>query len=76
MADPITDGFSSLMEYLDEVEEMGLIAQVGFSLGLTFFVLLFVRYVLLKAAWRVVRKTDAAWDNEVLDPMREPVKMR
>ena len=69
MADPITDGFSSLMEYLDEVEEMGLIAQVGFSLGLTFFVLLFVRYVLLKAAWRVVRKTDAAWDNEVLDPI-------
>ena len=69
MADPITDGFSSLMEYLDEVEEMGLIAQVGFSLGLTFFVLLFVRYVLLKAAWKVVRKTDAAWDNEVLDPI-------
>jgi MscS family membrane protein len=69
MADPITDGFSSLMGYLDEVEEMGLIAQVGFSLGLTLFVLLFIRYVLLKAAWKVVRKTDAAWDNEVLDPI-------
>ena len=69
MADPITDGFSSLMEYLDEVEEMGLIAQVGFSLGLTLFVLLTVRYVLLKAAWKVVRKTDAAWDNDVLDPI-------
>ena len=69
MADPITDGFSSLMGYLDKVEEMGPIAQVGFSLGLTLFILLSIRYVLLKAAWKVVRNTEAGWDNEMLDPI-------
>ncbi|HIG34238.1 MAG TPA: mechanosensitive ion channel family protein [Candidatus Poseidoniales archaeon] len=69
MTDPITDGFSSLMEYLDEIEEMGLIAQVGFSLGLTLFIILFFRYVLLQAAWKIVKKTDAVWDNEMLDPI-------
>jgi len=69
MTDPITDGFSSLMGYLDEIKEMGLIAQVGFSLGLTLFIVLFFRYVLLKAAWNIVKKTDAAWDNEMLDPI-------
>ena len=69
MTDPITDGFSSLMEYLNEIEEMGLIAQVGFSLGLTLFIILSFRYVLLKAAWKIVKKTDAVWDNEMLDPI-------
>jgi small-conductance mechanosensitive channel len=69
MTDPITDGFSSLMGYLDEIEEMGLIAQVGFSLGLTLFIILSFRYVLLKAAWKIVKKTDAVWDNEMLDPI-------
>jgi small-conductance mechanosensitive channel len=69
MTDPITDGFSSLMEYLDEIEEMGLITQVGFSLGLTLFIILFFRYVLLQAAWKIVKKTDAVWDNEMLDPI-------
>jgi small-conductance mechanosensitive channel len=69
MADPVTDGFSVLMEFLDEVEEMGVLAQLGVSLGVTLFVLLFTRYVVLKAAWRVVRRTDATWDNEILDPI-------
>ena len=73
MAGPVTDGFSSLMEYLDEVEEMGVIAQVGVSLGLTLFILLVTRFVLLKAAWRVVKRTDAAWDNEILDPIANRV---
>ena len=27
------------------------------------------RYIILKAAWRIVRKTDAEWDNEILDPL-------
>ena len=69
MADPITDAFSTLIGYLDEVEEIGIVAQVGVSLGLTLFFLLFVRYVVLKVAWRIVKKTDASWDNEILDPI-------
>ncbi len=69
MADPITDGFSTLAELLDEIEEIGIIAQIGVSLGVTLFALIFTRYILLKAAWRVVRRTDAEWDNEILDPL-------
>ena len=66
MADPITDGFSSLAELLDEIEEIGIIAQIGVSLGLTLFALVFSRYIILKAAWRVVRRTEAEWDNDCL----------
>jgi len=69
MADPITDGLSGLMGLLDQVEEVGLLAQVGVSLGLTLFFLLFTRYVLLKVAWRYVKSTDASWDNDILDPI-------
>ena len=69
MADPITDAFSIVIGYLEEVEEIGIVAQVGVSLGLTLFFLLLTRYVIIKAAWRVVRKTDATWDNEILDPI-------
>ena len=69
MADPITDGFSTLAELLDEIEEIGIIAQIGVSLGVTLFALIFTRYILLKAAWRVVRRTEAEWDNEILDPL-------
>ena len=69
MAAPITDGFSTLAELLDEIEEIGIIAQIGVSLGVTLFALIFTRYILLKAAWRVVRRTEAEWDNEILDPL-------
>ena len=69
MADPITDGFSTLAELLAEIEEIGIIAQIGVSLGVTLFALIFTRYILLKAAWRVVRRTEAEWDNEILDPL-------
>ncbi len=69
MADPITDAFSAFDEYLEEIEEIGIIAQLGISLGLTLFFLLLTRYVLLRVAWRVVKKTDATWDNEILDPI-------
>ena len=69
MADPITDGFSTLAELLDEIEEIGIIAQIGVSLGVTLFALIFTRYIILKAAWRVVRRTEAEWDNEILDPL-------
>ena len=57
MADPITDAYSTLIGYLDEVEEIGIVAQVGVSLGLTLFFLLFTRYVVLSVAWRIVKKT-------------------
>jgi len=69
MADPITDGLSGLRELLGQVEEVGLLAQVGVSLGLTLFFLLFTRYVLLKVAWRYVKSTEATWDNDILDPV-------
>ena len=69
MADPITDGFSELAELLGEIEEIGIIAQIGVSLGITLLALIFIRYILLKAAWRVVRRTEAEWDNEILDPL-------
>ena len=69
MADPITDAFSTVLGYLEEVEEIGVVAQVGVSLGLTLFFLLLTRYVLLRAAWRLVKTTEATWDNEILDPI-------
>ena len=73
MADPITDAFSTVIGYLEEVEEIGILAQVGLSLGLTLFCLLLTRYVILRAAWRIVKKTDATWDNEILDPIANRV---
>jgi small-conductance mechanosensitive channel len=73
MADPLTDVYSTLIGYLDEVEEIGILAQVGVSLGLTLFFLLFTRYVVLNVAWRIVKKTDASWDNEILDPIANRV---
>tara|TARA_B100000676_G_scaffold288620_1_gene320341 strand:+ start:30 stop:1367 length:1338 start_codon:yes stop_codon:yes gene_type:complete len=73
MADPITEAFSAVVEYLEEIEDVGIIAQLGVSLGLTLFFLLLTRYVLLRIAWRVVKKTDATWDNEILDPIANRV---
>ena len=69
MAAPITDAYSTVIGYLEEVEEIGVVAQVGVSLGLTLFFLLLTRYVLLRFAWRLVKTTDATWDNEILDPI-------
>ena len=69
MADQMTETIAPLMELFEQIEEMGVIAQVGVSLGLTLFGLLFTRYVLLKIAWRIVRRTEVEWDNEVLDPI-------
>jgi len=73
MADPITEAFSAVVEYLEEIEDVGIIAQLGVSLGLTLFFLLLTRYVLLRIAWRIVKKTDATWDNEILDPIANRV---
>ena len=69
MADPISDVMSEIFGLLEEIEDIGPIAQIGLSLGLTLFVLLFTRYFLLRMAWRVVKRTQAEWDNEILDPI-------
>ena len=69
MADPVTDSYSILLDLLEQVEEIGLIAQVGVSLGLTLVALLFTRYVLVKIAWKIVRRTEVEWDNEILNPI-------
>ena len=69
MADQMTETIAPFLELFEQIEEMGVIAQVGVSLGLTLFGLLFTRYVLLKIAWRIVRRTEVEWDNEVLDPI-------
>ena len=69
MADPISDVMSEIFGLLEEIEDIGPIAQIGFSLGLTLFALLFTRYFLLRMAWRVVKRTEAEWDNEILDPI-------
>ena len=69
MADPISDVMSEIFGLLEEIEDIGPIAQIGLSLGLTLFALLFTRYFLLRMAWRVVKRTEAEWDNEILDPI-------
>jgi len=73
MADPLSESlgeaYSMLSEILVQIEEIGLIAQIGASIGITIFALLFTRYVFLRVAWRIVRKTDASWDNEMIDPI-------
>jgi small-conductance mechanosensitive channel len=69
MADQTTEAIAPLMELFEQIEEIGFIAQVGVSLGLTLFGLLFTRYVLLRIAWRIVKRTEADWDNEILDPI-------
>ena len=63
MADPVTDSYSILLDLLEQVEEIGLIAQVGVSLGLTLVALLFTRFVLVRIAWKIVRRTEVEWDN-------------
>ena len=69
MADPISDVMSEIFGLLEEIEDIGPIAQIGLSLGLTLFALLFTRYFLLRLAWRVVKRTQVEWDNEILDPI-------
>ena len=69
MADPISDVTSEIFGLLEDIEDIGPIAQIGLSLGLTLFTLLFTRYFAIRIAWRVVKRTQAEWDNEILDPI-------
>ena len=69
MADPVTTVLTEATRLLDRVEEVGLPAQIGVSIGLTLFVLMFTRFVVLRIAWRLVRNTEASWDNDILNPI-------
>ena len=69
MADPVSDAYSQFLSFLEEIEEIGLLAQLGISLGLTLVALLFTRYFARRVAWRLVKRTEAEWDNEILDPL-------
>ena len=73
MADPLTTGLSEAGKILEAIEEVGILAQLGVSLGLTLFALLFTRYFVLRMAWRLVKRTDAEWDNDILDPLMNRV---
>ena len=69
MADPVTDALSAVFEIVDSVEETGFLAQIGVSIVLILSALLFTRYFVLRLAWNLVRRTEAEWDNEMLDPI-------
>ena len=69
MADPVSNIALEVMRMLEEVEDMGVLAQIGVSIGLTIIVLMFTRLVVLKIAWRLVKRTEANWDNELLNPI-------
>ncbi len=69
MADPVSNIALEVMRMLEEVEDMGILAQIGVSIGLTIIVLMFTRLVVLKIAWRLVKRTEANWDNELLNPI-------
>jgi small-conductance mechanosensitive channel len=69
MADPESSIVLEATRMLEEVEDMGILAQIGVSLGLTIIVLMFTRLVVLKIAWRLVKNTEANWDNEMLNPI-------
>ena len=59
---PMTDG-------LKDIEEMGLLYQLGFSIILIFIALLSVRFGFSRLAWRIVKKTENEWDNAALGPV-------
>jgi len=69
MAGPVTEALSAVFEIIDMVEENGAIAQIGVSIVLILFGLLFTRYFVLKLAWSLVKRTEADWDNDMLDPI-------
>ena len=69
MADPVTEALSAAFEIVDSIEETGVLAQIGVSIVLILFALLFTRYFILKLAWSLVKRTEADWDNEMLDPI-------
>ena len=69
MAGPFSTAYEEFSEILQMIEEIGILAQLGVSLGLTLFALLITRYLVLRMAWRLVKRTEAEWDNDILDPI-------
>ncbi len=69
MAGPFSTAYEEFSEILQTIEEIGILAQLGVSLGLTLFSLLLTRYIVLRMAWRLVKRTEAEWDNDILDPI-------
>lgn len=69
MAGPFSTAYEEFSEFLQMIEEIGILAQLGASLGLTLFALLITRYIVLRMAWRLVKRTEAEWDNDILDPI-------
>ncbi|MBJ17288.1 MAG: hypothetical protein CMB66_03440 [Euryarchaeota archaeon] len=69
MAGPFSTAYEEFSEILQMIEEIGILAQLGVSLGLTLFALLITRYIVLRMAWRMVKRTEAEWDNDILDPI-------
>ena len=68
MADPITDGFSALAELLDEIEEIGIIARLSLA-GNHSVCTYFLQVHHSQSSMEDCEKTEAEWDNEILDPL-------
>ena len=71
MADPLTTGLSEAGKILQAIEEVGILAQLGVSLGLTLFALLFDTCP--QNGMELVKRTEAEWDNDILDPLMNRV---
>ena len=69
MAGEIESILSPLTEGLSDIEEMGVLYQIGFSIVLVFIAMLSVRYGFARIAWRIVKKTENEWDNAALGPV-------
>ena len=69
MAGPINELIATANDTLEQIEEVGVLAQIGVSLGLTIFALILTRYGVLRFAWKLVKRTNVEWDNDILDPI-------
>ena len=69
MAGGIEDVFAPLTDAISDIEDMGLLYQIGFSLLLILVGLLSVRFGFSRIAWRIVKSTENEWDNAALVPV-------
>jgi len=71
--DPMLDVIQPLVDILAGVDLISdwseEIAKIIVSVLITLVGLFFTRYVLVKLAWRVVRRTEAEWDNNIIVPI-------
>ena len=75
--DPMLDVIQPLVDILAGVDLISEwseeIAKIIVSVLITLVGLFFTRYVLVKLAWRVVRRTDAEWDNNIIIPISKRI---